>query len=138
MTVRDPRDAQHRRVDLDRLDHRDPADQRRDRQVGVGAADLQLRFAGARRPADRDVARGDLQRPRRELDLADRHRPAERSAQARRQLPQQQRGQRQPGDDHQQQQRRGGPPQSPQPDHRRSAPESARAGRPARAGSAQL
>ncbi len=71
------RHLQHRRIHLERREHRRAAPQRGRVGVDVQACHLQQRLAGARRRADGQLAHGQLQAPGPQVDFADRHGAAE-------------------------------------------------------------
>jgi len=102
-----PCQAQLRRVDLERRDHRRQTQQRARVQVDKQPIDLQLRrrVGIAGRAGQREVAQRQLQRHRHEAHVADAQLTPQQRRAARLQLPFQQRRQRQPGDQPSQQQR---------------------------------
>ena len=77
VAVAEPAHAQGRRIDVDRVDHRRQAQQRDDRGVGADALDLEHRRGVGARAGEHDVVQRELERPRIELDLAERQAPAE-------------------------------------------------------------
>ncbi len=83
-TVCRARQSQFRPIDLECLDHRSTAQQRADVGVDVEACDLQKRRDHCRRgrlvgwhATDRDAAHGQFERPRAEIDFAERDGPAQ-------------------------------------------------------------
>jgi hypothetical protein len=75
--VADPAHAQHRCIDVDRIDHRREVQQRDDRGVGVDALDLEQRRGVGGRAGERHLAERELERPGIEFDLAERQAPTE-------------------------------------------------------------
>ena len=71
------RQAQHRRVDFETVDHRRKAHQRAQGGVGEDALDLDLRRRTSAGAGQRQVGYRQLERPRIEGDVAEREAPAE-------------------------------------------------------------
>src|SRR6185369_2779916 len=70
-------DTQHRRIDVERIDDRREAKERRDRDVGVEALGLEERWRARGWPGQRSVLDRQLERPRLEGDAAERQLAAE-------------------------------------------------------------
>ena len=76
--VGEARQADHRRVDLQPIDHRREAEHPTHRDLAAQLPDLQLRRGGVARPGQGDVVDPQRQRPWVESDVADGEAPAER------------------------------------------------------------
>ena len=76
--VGEARQADHRRVDLEPVDHRREAEHPAHRDLAAQLPDLQLRRGGVARAGQGDVVDPQRQRPGIEGDVADRQAPAER------------------------------------------------------------